>query len=148
MAKIKTKRTKAPPAGFDKIKRQLNDFDLRLKQLTSESTVTKLQNKSEYLFDIFRINFEKSRYVYDLRYKRKLISDELYKYLLKEKYADAALISKWKKQGYENLCCLKCIDTSLNVSRKVCICRLPSKNTEEGGIKCVNCGCHGCSSEK
>ena len=26
-----------------------------------------------------------------------------------EKIADANLIAKWKKQGYENLCCLRCI---------------------------------------
>jgi len=28
----------------------------------------------------------------------------LYDWLLKNKYADAALIAKWKKQGYEKVC--------------------------------------------
>ena len=40
--------------------------------------------------------------------KRKAISKELYNFCIKERYADATLIGKWKKNGYENLCCLRC----------------------------------------
>uniref|UniRef100_A0A8C5ZCN0 Protein BUD31 homolog n=1 Tax=Marmota marmota marmota TaxID=9994 RepID=A0A8C5ZCN0_MARMA len=43
--------------------------------------------------------------------ERKAISRELYKYCIKEGYADKNLIAKWKKQGYENLCCLRCNQT-------------------------------------
>jgi bud site selection protein 31 len=46
---------------------------------------------------VFRIHHQRSRYVYDLYYKRKIISRELYDYLLKNKYADGNLIAKWKK---------------------------------------------------
>ncbi|CAF2870607.1 unnamed protein product [Rotaria sp. Silwood2] len=55
-------------------------------------------------------------------------------------------ISQWKKQGYENLCCLRCIqprDTNFN---KKCICRVPKEKLEEGKVvECVHCGCRGCS---
>lgn len=44
-----------------------------------------------------------SRYVYDLYYEKYAISKELYEWLLKNKYADANLIAKWKKQGYEKV---------------------------------------------
>lgn len=47
-----------------------------------------------------------SRYIFDLFYKKKEISRELYEYCLREKWADANLIAKWKKSGFERLCCL------------------------------------------
>lgn len=45
-----------------------------------------------------------SRYIYELYYEKEAISKQLYDWLLKNKYADAALIAKWKKQGYEKVC--------------------------------------------
>ena len=71
---------------------------------------------------------------------------ELYDYCLKERYADANLIAKWKKQGYENLCCLRCIQTRDTNFSTNCICRVPKTKLEEGKIvECVHCGCRGCS---
>ena len=55
---------------------------------------------------------------------------ELYEYCLKENIADKNLIAKWKKQGYENLCCLRCIqvrDTNFGTN---CICRVPKSKLE------------------
>ncbi len=68
----------------------------------------------EAIWPIFKIHHQRSRYIYDLFDKRKAISKELYElydWCLKNKVADANLIAKWKKQGYENLCCLRCIQT-------------------------------------
>ena len=45
-------------------------------------------------------------------YKRKALKRELYDYLCREKIADQALISKWRKPGYENLCSLLSIQKS------------------------------------
>jgi len=44
-----------------------------------------------------------SRYIYDLYYEKEAISKQLYDWLLKNGYADANLIAKWKKQGYEKV---------------------------------------------
>ena len=44
-----------------------------------------------------------SRYIYDLYYEKEAISRQLYDWLLKNGYADANLIAKWKKQGYEKV---------------------------------------------
>ena len=44
-----------------------------------------------------------SRYIYDLYYEKEAISKQLYDWLLKNGYADASLIAKWKKQGYEKV---------------------------------------------
>eukprot|EP00057_Strongylocentrotus_purpuratus_P026107 XP_011680581.1 PREDICTED: protein BUD31 homolog [Strongylocentrotus purpuratus] len=104
------------------------------------------KRKVEALWPIFKIHHQKSRYIYDLFYRRKAISRELYDFCIKEGYADKNLIAKWKKQGYENLCCLRCIqarDTNFGTN---CICRVPKNKLEEGRIvECVHCGCRGCS---
>lgn len=104
------------------------------------------KRKVESLWPIFRIHHQRSRYIYDLFYRRKAISRELYDYCLKEKIADQNLIAKWRKQGYENLCCLRCIqarDTNFGTN---CVCRVPKSKLEEGKIvECVHCGCRGCS---
>ena len=44
-----------------------------------------------------------SRYIYELYYEKEAISKKLYEWLLKNNYADANLIAKWKKQGYEKV---------------------------------------------
>lgn len=64
---------------------------------------------------------------------------------LQQGYADANLIAKWKKPGYENLCCLQCIQTRDTNYGTTCICRVPKSGLDEGQVvECVNCGCHGC----
>lgn len=101
---------------------------------------------NESLWPIFKVHHQKSRYIYDLFYRRKAISRELYDYCIAEKIADANLIAKWKKSGYENLCCLRCIQTRDTNFGTNCICRVPKSKLEEGRIvECVHCGCRGCS---
>ena len=56
---------------------------------------------------------------------------ELYDYCLKENIADKNLIAKWKKQGYENLCCLRCIQSRDTNFGSNCICRVPKAKLEE-----------------
>ena len=41
--------------------------------------------------------------MYELYYEKEAISKELYEWLLKNGYADAMLIAKWKKTGYEKV---------------------------------------------
>ncbi len=53
------------------------------------------KRKVETLWPIFKIHHQKSRYIYDLYYKRKTISKELYDYCLKQSIGDKNLIGKW-----------------------------------------------------
>ena len=55
------------------------------------------KRKCEALWPIFRISHQRSRYIYDLHYRRKEISKELYEFCLNQGYADRNLIAKWKK---------------------------------------------------
>lgn len=105
------------------------------------------KRKMETLWPIIRITHTRTRYIYDLYYKREAISQDLYDWLIKEEYADAkyvllhprrrrrvkmrrrelidvsfsfalsndSLIAKWKKSGYEKLCCARCIQTRVSL---------------------------------
>ncbi|KAI8796399.1 protein BUD31 [Biomphalaria glabrata] len=143
MPKVKRSR-KPPPEGWELIEPTIDELDQKMREAETEPHEGK--RKVEALWPIFRLHHQKSRYIYDLFYRRKAISRELYEYCLKENIADKNLIAKWKKQGYENLCCLRCIqvrDTNFGAN---CICRVPRSKLESGKIvECVHCGCRGCS---
>lgn len=47
------------------------------------------KRRAESLWPIMRISHTRSRYIYELYYKREAISKELYEWLLKEGYGDA-----------------------------------------------------------
>ncbi|KAJ1965312.1 Component of the SF3b subcomplex of the U2 snRNP [Dispira parvispora] len=95
MPKIRTSRTRQPPEGWDDIEPVLDEFAQRMRDIENEPHEGK--RKNEALWPIFQIHHQRSRYVYDLYYKRKAISRELYDYCLKQGYADGNLIAKWKK---------------------------------------------------
>ncbi|KAI8578948.1 hypothetical protein K450DRAFT_244257 [Umbelopsis ramanniana AG] len=145
MPKIRTQRTKRPPEGFDELEPTFREFDKKMRDVENESHEGK--RKVESVWPVFRIHHQRSRYVYDLYYKRKAISKELYDYLLKNSYADANLIAKWKKPGFERVCCLRCIQPKDTNFGTTCVCRVPKAKLEEGKIvECVHCGCRGCAS--
>lgn len=50
------------------------------------------KRKAESIWPIMRITHMRSRYIYDLCYKREAISRELYDWLLEQQYADAAYV--------------------------------------------------------
>ena len=139
---------KPPPEGFSDLEETLLTFSNKLKDTEAASSDGKKRHES--LWPIFQITHQRSRYIYDLYYQRKAISKELYDWLLKNGYADANLIAKWKKQGYEHLCCLRCIQTKETNFGGTCVCRVPRQDIDKKGevkeIQCVSCGCRGCAS--
>uniref|UniRef100_A0A0G4HAZ2 G10 protein n=1 Tax=Chromera velia CCMP2878 TaxID=1169474 RepID=A0A0G4HAZ2_9ALVE len=145
MPKIRTLGGKKPPAGWDEIEPTLDELGRKMREAENEPHDGK--RKCESLWPIFRLHHERSRYIYNQYYKEKKISKELYDYCLKEGWADAALIAKWKKPGYEKLCCLRCMQPADTSFGTTCICRVPrSKLDADRIVECVQCGCHGCAS--
>ncbi|PWN33909.1 G10 protein [Meira miltonrushii] len=146
MPKVRTSRTKPPPEGFEEIEGILEDYARTMRDAENESTEGK--RAKETLWPIMRISHTRSRYIYDLYYKREAISRELYDWLLKQGYADANLIAKWKRTGYEKLCCVRCIQSrDMNHEGSTCICRVPKSQLARSQVfECVHCGCRGCSS--
>ncbi|TKY86153.1 hypothetical protein EX895_004978 [Sporisorium graminicola] len=146
MPRLRTSRSTPPPEGFDEIETILEEYDRKMRDAETEDTEGK--RKVETLWPIIQINHTRSRYIYDLYYKREAISRELYDWLLKYQYADANLIAKWKRTGYEKLCCVRCIQSrDMNYQGSTCICRVPRAQLRPGTVvECVHCGCRGCSS--
>eukprot|EP00824_Muranothrix_gubernata_P002247 TRINITY_DN1265_c0_g1_i1.p1 TRINITY_DN1265_c0_g1~~TRINITY_DN1265_c0_g1_i1.p1 ORF type:complete len:155 (+),score=5.84 TRINITY_DN1265_c0_g1_i1:68-466(+) len=122
-------------------------MELQAKMREIENTPHEGKRKVETVWPILRIHHQMSRYIYELYYKKKQISKELYDYCLKEKWADPILIAKWKKPGYERLCCLMCIQQSNHNFKTSCICRVPKQNLHKDKVvECQHCGCRGCAS--
>ncbi|ORY06841.1 maternal g10 transcript [Basidiobolus meristosporus CBS 931.73] len=144
MPKLITSRTKKPPQDWDKIESVLEEFAQKMRDAENEPHEGK--RKSESLWAIFRLHHQRSRFIYD-QYKAKKISRELYDYCLKRGFADGNLIAKWKKPGYEKLCCLRCVQPRDTNFGTTCICRVPKEKLEEGRVvECIHCGCRGCAS--
>ncbi|KAK6459200.1 G10 protein [Scheffersomyces xylosifermentans] len=157
MAKIakKIKKNAPPPEGYTKIEPTLKKLQGRLKDAqTNQNAADKTKSKTQALWPIYQINHQISRYVYDMYYKKKLISRELYDWLLLQNYVNADLIAKWKKQGYENLCCVHCILIADKNHKNPCVCRVPKAKLVENNesdekvknLQCITCGCKGCAS--
>jgi len=144
MPKIRTSKSKPPPEGWDEVESVLDDIQRRMREAENESHEGKRKNES--LWGVMRLDHQRSRYIFDQYYKKKAISKELYEWLLKEKWANGALIAKWKKSGYDNLCCVSCVLPSNFTHGGVCVCRVPRKEMDkEKFIECMHCGCRGCA---
>ncbi|KAG0483160.1 hypothetical protein HPP92_011244 [Vanilla planifolia] len=143
MPKVKTSRVKYPE-GWELIEPTLRELEGKMREAENDPHDGK--RKCEALWPIFKISHQKSRYIYDLYYRRKEISKELYEFCLDQGYADRNLIAKWKKPGYERLCCLRCIQPRDHNFGTTCVCRVPKHLREEKVIECVHCGCAGCAS--
>lgn len=65
---------------------QLDEYQRQMRDAETESHEGKRIDES--IWPIIRINHTRTRWIYELYYKREAISDELYEWLCDEKYAD------------------------------------------------------------
>lgn len=138
-------KRKPPPEGFGDIEDDLLVFSNKMKDAQNAPNDNAPKHQAQW--PIFQISHQRSRYIYELYYEKEAISKQLYEWLLKNNYADAMLIAKWKKQGYEKLCCLRCVQTKETNFASTCICRVPKAQLKEDqDLQCVSCGCRGCAS--
>lgn len=147
MPRIRTLNTKKAPEGWDDVEPQLQEFHQQMQDAVNEPHEGKRRNEATW--GITKIHYERSRYIYELYYKKKAISRELYDWLLREKFADAALIAKWKKSGYEFLCSLSAIDKRNSNFGTTAICRVPLHLRKPGATgPSVATGCISCASQE
>lgn len=145
MVRIRTLNSRKPPDGWDEVSPQLEEFQLQMRDAVNEPHEGKRRNEATW--KITKLHYERSRYIYELYYKKKAISRELYDYCLKEKWGDAALIAKWKKPGFEFLCSLQAIDKKSTNFGTTSICRVPLHLRKPGPQSpAVTTGCISCSS--
>lgn len=137
-------KNKKPPEGWGLIEEVIEDFEQQMKEAVNEEHEGK--RKAELTWKIHRIHWEKNRFVYDLMYQRKVMSRELFDYLVREKIADGALISKWRKPGYEILCSMLAIQRGNHNFGTTAMCRVPlrlraphQRITPDVQTGCISC---------
>ena len=139
------KKNKKVPEGFSKISEKLKELEQEIRDAEQQPHYGK--RKIESTWKLLKLNHQRTKYIYNLFFKEKSIKKILYDYLIKNKFADRILIAKWKKNGYEKLCCLLCIQNSKHNFGNVCICRVPKNRLSDNKlVQCTNCGCRGCAS--
>lgn len=90
MPSIRTSRTRAPPEGYEDIADMLDEYERKMREAEAASHEGK--RKTESVWPILQLAHMRTRYVFDLYYKREAISRELYDWLIKERYADAKCV--------------------------------------------------------
>ncbi|KAM3149760.1 Protein BUD31 -like protein [Botrytis cinerea] len=101
-------KRKAPPNGYSDIEDSLLVYSNKMKDAIAAPPSTGPRHQATW--EITQINHQRSRYVWDM-YCEEKISKALYDWCVKNGQCDATLVAKWKKEGYEKLCCLKCVQT-------------------------------------
>ncbi|KAI3438040.1 hypothetical protein D9Q98_000483 [Chlorella vulgaris] len=139
-------KNKQPPEGWELIEEVIEDFEQQMKDAVNEDTSGKRRNETTW--KVTRIHWEKNRFIYDLMYNRKVMSRELYEWLVREKMADGALISKWRKPGYEILCSLLAIQKGNHNFGTTSHCRVPlrQRGAQQRISPDVQTGCICCAS--
>lgn len=101
----------------------------------AQNTPTANIPKHQAQWPVFQIHHQRSRYIYELYYEKEAISRELYDWLLKNGHADAKLIAKWKKQGYEKVCDIWALAFPFTEVQRIlmlCLVVLPQMRTDQG----------------
>jgi bud site selection protein 31 len=134
------------PDGYDIIEPTLEALENELRDKVKESNAGK--RNTESIWPVHQINWQKSRYVYDMYYTYHRIPRKVYDYCIKHKIVDAGLIAKWKKSGYERLCSTYVINPANYKFGTTSICRVPIQDRSETQLKAQDptTGCLGCAS--
>jgi bud site selection protein 31 len=139
---------KPPPPGFEVIEPTLDALEAELRERVNEPHEGK--RRTESVWPVHQINWQRSRYVYDMYYQYHAISKPVYDYCIANKLVDAPLIAKWKKPGYEKLCSTYAINPKNFKFGTVSICRVPRTALPPGqqDVEEPTTGCRGCASGK
>ena len=142
---VKTYKNIKFPDGWEIIQPQLEELQQRLRDAENEPSEGK--RKPESVWPILKIHHQINRLIFNA-YQNKEISKELLNFCIRNKIADGNLIAKWKKPGYEKLCCLLCIQKKNHNFGTTCICRVPKIKFDDDNrpVECLHCGCRGCAS--
>jgi len=119
-----------PPAGWEVICPTLEALEAEMREAVNNPHEGRRKTESQW--PIHQINWQRSRYVYDMYYKYKRISRRLYDYCIREKLIDGMLCAKWKKPGYNRLCSIHVINSRNTNYGTTSICRVPRQQLREG----------------
>ncbi len=85
------------------------------------------KHNTKLMWPIHQINWQQLHYVYNMYYLHHRITKKVYKYCVRNKLVNTALIAKWKKTGYKQLCLTYVINTNNYMFGMTLICHVPLK---------------------
>ena len=133
------------PAGFEYLEQTLEVLENELRDKINEPHEGK--RRTESIWPVHQINWQRSRYVYDMHYKYGKVDRKVLDYCVRNKIVDGPLVAKWKKAGYERLCSTYVINTRNYNFGTVSICRVPPRSLgDDQVVECPTTGCRGCAS--
>lgn len=135
----------SPPAEFSKLQPTLMAYQKKLDALATSTDSGAKYERARTHAAITALHAKRNRYLYNLYHKRRAIEKETWRWMCRWGYVDVDLVAKWRRQGYETLCCLECIGET------VCVCRVPKSvrldKSSDGQVEgCTRCACKGCAS--
>eukprot|EP01063_Lacrimia_lanifica_P003657 TRINITY_DN11974_c0_g1_i1.p1 TRINITY_DN11974_c0_g1~~TRINITY_DN11974_c0_g1_i1.p1 ORF type:complete len:275 (+),score=133.46 TRINITY_DN11974_c0_g1_i1:54-827(+) len=133
------------PDGWEIIAPTMDALDQEMKDRIAESHDGK--RKVEIQWPVHQLNWQRTRYVFDMYVRYKRIGKDVYDYCVKQKLIDVNLVAKWKKQGYERLCSAHAINPKNSNFGTVSICRVPryELGPDHPMVENKMTGCRGCS---
>jgi bud site selection protein 31 len=139
-------RAKKPPKGFAYLAPVLSSLENELHDKVRESNAGKRNTKLMWPFH--QINWQGSRYVYDMYHSHHRITKKVYEYCVRNKLVDTVLIAKWKKTGYEQHCLTYVINSNNYKFGTSSICHVPLKDRspEQSLAMDLTMECWGCAS--
>jgi bud site selection protein 31 len=141
-------KNRKPPPGFEVVEPVLETLENELRDKVKETNDGK--RKVEALWPVHQINWQKTRYIYDMYYTFERITKPVFDYCVNQKLVDSALMAKWKKPGYERLCSTYVINSTNYKFGTTSLCRVPWKDRSEDQKQAQDptTGCRGCASGK
>ena len=141
-------KRKPPPPGYEVVEPILEALENELRDKVKETNDGK--RKVEALWPVHQINWQRSRYIYDMYYTFQRINKLVFDYCVRQKIVDSALMAKWKKPGYERLCSTFVINPTNYKFGTTSLCRVPWKDRseEQKEARDPTTGCRGCASGK
>ena len=139
-------KAKKPPRGFAYLAPVLSSLENELRDKVRESNAGK--RNTESMWPVHQINWQRSRYVYDMYHTHGKITRGVYDYCVRNRLVDAALVAKWKRGGYERLCSTYVINSNNYKFGTTSICRVPLKDRSPEQLLATDptTGCRGCAS--
>lgn len=122
--------------------------ELRAEMRRAEQADSTSQRRAEAHWPVWRLNHQRTRFVHQALLDGR-ISKATLKWAAQERLVDGALLAMWQRQGYEHLCCMRCVQAGETAAPdSVCICRVPRHQRADPTalLQCQNCGCRGCAS--
>ncbi len=90
-------RAKKPPKGYAYLAPIISSLENKLHDKVRRSNTRK--HNTESMWPNHQINWQRLWYVYDMCYLQNRITKKVYKYCMRNKLVNTALIAKWKKTG-------------------------------------------------